>query len=725
MASPGAGPRFEATRGACIGGGPLAAWGAPFRFRCPTPGGEPHFAHKFCREVGTAGLVFPDQRCVRGASSSDPRESSARSGRFPLGRLPVPWASSIWGFSQTREAPPSTPGTPQTHFISLLGNALGRSWGVQAWRSSVCPGGSTLCNAFDFSCRIYFGFEYHRRFCLPFSQFSQLTRLEHLGYRGFARVAGWPQLIPELERNRCWPFPAMALAVGSPDFGCVSLGFGLYWCGPPCDSPWLVCPCYWAGCSSDELGLWRWLGIAYSGISPGKFVCLGSKVLAGLRPLSGFSSWGLVAVCGMVWAAAGRSHPHVRLAGVAFLATFFSHFTGEGYNQAVRLAWIVAARFLAKRTSGLLTASSRAALVAISLGVAALLVTTSLMNGYREALRRGILSASGHLLVMAGDGEEALKAIQTLQKKPGITWVGPVHFLSGLAATGRGGGGEVVTLKATENPPPFVTLPQGRFASPLPVAMGQGLAERLGLQPGQTLLLQLAHPAGRPVYLPAQVQQIFQVSFAELQQSWLFCSEKALTRLVPDLPQTIVEVYLKDPESAESFAEDILSQAPMGLSVRSWQEMNRELFAALRWQKITLAMVLSLILGVGAFEVASSLVVLITEKRRELGILMAMGASGGLVRKVVVMAGSALGAGGVLGGLLLGGLLVVVANWLGLPHFSPELASVYMVDRITWQPHVLDVAWVVLGGISEVLVVSVATARPISRREPAEVIRWA
>lgn len=363
--------------------------------------------------------------------------------------------------------------------------------------------------------------------------------------------------------------------------------------------------------------------------------------------------------------------------------------------------------------------------MAISLGVAALLVTTSLMNGYREALRRGILSASGHLLVMAGDGEEALKAIQTLQKKPGITWVGPVHFLSGLAATGRGGGGEVVTLKATENPPPFVTLSQGRFASPLPVAMGQGLAERLGLQPGQTLLLQLAHPAGRPVYLPAQVQQIFQVSFAELQQSWLFCSEKALTRLVPDLPQTIVEVYLKDPESAESFAEDILSQAPMGLSVRSWQEMNRELFAALRWQKITLAMVLSLILGVGAFEVASSLVVLITEKRRELGILMAMGASGGLVRKVVVMAGSALGAGGVLGGLLLGGLLMVVANWLGLPHFSPELASVYMVDRITWQPHVLDVVWVVLGGISEVLVVSVATARPFSRREPAEVIRWA
>ena len=361
--------------------------------------------------------------------------------------------------------------------------------------------------------------------------------------------------------------------------------------------------------------------------------------------------------------------------------------------------------------------------MAISLGVAALLVTTSLMNGYRAALRRGILSASGHLLVMAGDREEAEKAIQTLQKKPGITWVGPVHFLSGLAETGRGGDGEVVTLKATENPPPFVTLPQQRLASPLPVAMGQGLAERLGLQPGQTLLLQLAHPAGRPVYLPAQVQQVFQVSFAELHQSWLFCSEKALTRLVPDLPQTIVEVYLKDPEAAESFAEDILSQAPMGL--RSWQEMNRELFAALRWQKITLAMVLSLILGVGAFEVASSLVVLITEKRRELGILMAMGASGGLVRKVVVIAGSALGAGGVLGGLLLGGLLVLVANWLGLPHFSPELASVYMVDRITWQPHVLDVAWVVLGGISEVVVVSVATARPFSRREPAEVIRWA
>lgn len=397
----------------------------------------------------------------------------------------------------------------------------------------------------------------------------------------------------------------------------------------------------------------------------------------------------------------------------------------KGYNQAVRLAWLVAVRFLAKRTSSLLTASSRAALVAISLGVAALLVTASLMNGYREALRRGILSTSGHLLVIASGKEEAEKASQSFQGKPGVVWVGPVHFLSGLAETGRESGGEVVTLKATEKPPPFVTLPQEQLVSPLPVAIGQGLAERLGLQPGQTLLLQLAHPSGRPVYLPARVGQVFQVSFAELNQSWLFCSEKALARLVPDLPQTILEVYLKDPEAAASLAEDILSQAPVGLSVRSWQEMNRELFAALRWQKITLAMVLSLILGVGGFEVASALVVLITEKRRELGILMAMGASRGLVRAIVVMAGSALGAGGVLAGLLLGGLLVVVANWLGLPHFTPELASVYMVDRITWQPHVVDVAWVVLGGVTEVLVVSVATAHPFSRREPAEVIRWA
>lgn len=161
--------------------------------------------------------------------------------------------------------------------------------------------------------------------------------------------------------------------------------------------------------------------------------------------------------------------------------------------------------------------------MAISLGVAALLVTASLMNGYREALRRGILNASGHLLLLASDRKEVDKAFQTLQGKPEITWVGPVHFLSGLAETGRGGGGEVVTLKATENPPPFVVLPQEQLASPLPVAIGQGLAERLDLQIGQTLLLQLAHPAGRPVYLPAKVRQVFQVSFAELNQSWLFC----------------------------------------------------------------------------------------------------------------------------------------------------------------------------------------------------------
>ncbi len=91
---------------------------------------------------------------------------------------------------------------------------------------------------------------------------------------------------------------------------------------------------------------------------------------------------------------------------------------------------------------------------------------------------------------------------------------------------------------------------------------------------------------------------------------------------------------------------------------------------------------LSLVLGVGAFEVASALVVLVTEKRREFGVLLAIGGPPRLVRRTLLLAGGALGAAGVAVGIGLGVAIVLVLTALGVPHFPPDIASIYMVDTI-------------------------------------------
>jgi lipoprotein-releasing system permease protein len=134
--------------------------------------------------------------------------------------------------------------------------------------------------------------------------------------------------------------------------------------------------------------------------------------------------------------------------------------------------------------------------------------------------------------------------------------------------------------------------------------------------------------------------------------------------------------------------------------------------------------VLSLVLGVGAFEVASALVVLVTEKRRELGVLLALGGQPGLLRRTLLLAGGALGGAGILAGMLLGIALVLVLGLLGIPHFPPEIASIYMVDTIPFRLLPGDLAVVLVLSLVEVLLAALLPAHRAARRDPVEVLRW-
>lgn len=158
----------------------------------------------------------------------------------------------------------------------------------------------------------------------------------------------------------------------------------------------------------------------------------------------------------------------------------------------------------------------------------------------------------------------------------------------------------------------------------------------------------------------------------------------------------------------------------------TWEEneANRALFAALTWQKLSLGVVLSLVVAVGAFEVAAALVVLVTEKRRTLAVLLAVGAQPALIRRTFLLAGTALGSAGVGVGLALGVAIVTALSLLGIPSFPPDIASIYMVDRIPLHLRVTDLGAVLALGVVEVALASYLPARRAARRDPAEVLRW-
>jgi lipoprotein-releasing system permease protein len=392
----------------------------------------------------------------------------------------------------------------------------------------------------------------------------------------------------------------------------------------------------------------------------------------------------------------------------------------------VRLAWFLALRLLRRRGTALLRTSAIAAFLAVALGAASLVVVLALMSGYTGALRSGVLAAGGHLLALYPSGlgqQDAVTVEARVAAVPGVVRVGEVLYLPGMLMPRSGGAAELVSVKASSESPPFVHLSPTMAGDPLRVAVGKDVARRLSIAEGDVLTLQVV-AGGFPRAVAVRVGQVFETGFAELDGRFVITGLSDLRRRVPSLRGEGVEVWLADPDQAGALRVDVERACGQGALVTTWQESNRNLFAALRWQKISLAVVLSLVLGVGAFEVASALVVLVTEKRREFGVLLALGGQPRLLRRTLLLAGGTLGASGVVGGILLGVGLVVLLGFLGVPHFPPDIASIYMVNTIPLRLLPSDLAVVVVLSLVEVLLAASLPAYRASRREPVEVLRW-
>ena len=382
---------------------------------------------------------------------------------------------------------------------------------------------------------------------------------------------------------------------------------------------------------------------------------------------------------------------------------------------------------LQRRGTSLLRTSSLAALAAVALGVASLVIVLALMNGYSRALQSGILSGGGHLVAMYPAGLSAAETTEVAARVSavgGVKAVGEVLYLPALLFTRADGGGEVVTLKASGLAGAFAPAGVAGESGPLSVAVGAGLARRLEIGEGDPVSVQVMISTRAPQIVLGRVSRVFHSGLAELDDRWVTVRLADLAARVAAARANGVEVELHDAGAAGRLRDAVERAAGRSALVTTWQETNRNLFAALRWQKLSLGVLLSLVVGVGAFEVASALVVLVTEKRRQLGILVALGGQPRLLRATVLAAAGALGLAGVLAGIVVGVAAAKILTMLGVPSFPPDIAAIYMVDRIRFVVEWRDLAFVVALGVAEVLVAAVLPARRVARWQPAEVLRW-
>jgi lipoprotein-releasing system permease protein len=397
----------------------------------------------------------------------------------------------------------------------------------------------------------------------------------------------------------------------------------------------------------------------------------------------------------------------------------------------VKLEWRVARRYLAsRRGTRFLSLITLIAIGGVAVGVTALIVVTAVMNGLQTELRKGILGVNPHVFVltygegMRMDGWQApLTRVRTVE---GVVAAAPfVHTEVGLQ--NRGKYAEAAVLRgidlsaagsAVTDIPGILRAARIDLAntrSGLPgLAAGATLGARLGLIPGDTVtLIAFTNARMGPMGFVPKMEMYeyvggFRTGMWEYDNKFAYTTLAAAQELSGlETAVSGLEVRAEDPYEARELSGRI--EQALGIPYRTddWMNMNASLFSALKLEKLALTLILLLIVIVAAFNIVSTLVMVVTDKTREIGILKSMGMT---ARGIV---GAALGAAG-------GGILTYVVDRFKLISIPGEI---YFISHLPVKADPVDIVGIIVATVLISFIATVYPAWQAARMDPVEAIR--
>ena len=402
----------------------------------------------------------------------------------------------------------------------------------------------------------------------------------------------------------------------------------------------------------------------------------------------------------------------------------------------------------AKRKSTFISLITLISVAGVALGVMALIIVLAVMTGFEEDLKEKILGTNAHIVVLSGTGamEEYPQLIKKMEGMEGVVAATPFIYNQVMLSTGKNVSGVVLRgidvatdAKVTNLHKSMVegnlkSLEDGVGKTP-GLVIGKELAKNLGLYLGETV--DVISPMGNitplgmmPKLNRFRITGIFNTGMFEYDSTLAYVSLReaqqflGLGDVVTGLQLRVQDVY-KTGELARSINQEL--GAPY--HARDWMQMNKNILFALKTEKSVMFIILTLIVLVAAFGIASTLFMVVMEKTRDIAILKSMGATSRSIMRIFVFEGVIIGVFGTIIGVL-GGLLValnlepivsVVQKVTGFELFSKDI---YYLDHFPSQVIPSDV---VLISITAVLISFAATLSPswaASRMPPAEALRY-
>jgi lipoprotein-releasing system permease protein len=406
----------------------------------------------------------------------------------------------------------------------------------------------------------------------------------------------------------------------------------------------------------------------------------------------------------------------------------------------MRFEWFVARRYLrSPYRPAVLRLVTLFSILGVAAGVATLVIALAMNTGFRETLQDRLLGVTAHVsLTHPGSVIRDYDALAArLAAIPGVRSVTPASYETvllsfggearGVVAKGvepdRERRGDEALQKIVAGSLDFTPDPDGIDA----LMVGKQLADEWKMAPGDYVTIM--SPQGRltpfgliPHTRRFRVAGVFDSGFYDYDENWCFLTLKAAQSLAGTTDVVnVLEFRLDNPERAGGIARQAEQMAGQDFMATTWMEQNFALFRALRLEKLVTAIFIGLITFVAGLNILVVLSMMVTDKARDIAVLMSMGTRREQIRKIFLWQGIAIGFTGTLIGLCVGYAFALIA---GNYHLIPLDPQIYAVSYVPFHPSALDGVWITLAAMGISIGATILPARAAARLLPVEILRY-